>query len=625
MINKFFGFINARHRLHQKKVLNLPKPWTDNPIFQEYKFCNVYRELDTVTIWIKENIRDRWPDHPNLWFALAVARRINLPITLSRLDNLLVDWDPYKAYAHLEHRSYMRLPVYNGAYSLTTSSRKMSKNQYTVYECLDKLWEKKQQISDTLKCQPATLENTFDLLSVGNPGISDFLAYEIVTDMRHTKYLKNATDIMTWANAGPGAIRGLNRIHGNPLDSKINPCQANKDMQYLLSLSDFHIPLTFQMLEMRDIEHCLCEFDKYMRIKSGGSFRCRKYNGKGKDNKMFVIDAVNVNDALLQGVKLIADHGEKVESRGGMTVEVPFPVSTVYRNPLQKVLMSRVRDANPFFHLMEAMWILAGRKDVKFLTEFNKRMVDYSDDGEVFNAPYGHRLRDAPHTNEGFRMDQLQVIIDILRVDPNSRQAVAQIWDPRDLDKTTKDKACNMSLVFRVRKGELHLTVYNRSNDMIWGAYGANVVQFSTVLEYVAAHLNIPVGTYTQVSNSYHIYTDGPGGKVWDKVSEAYDNTELFDFSRTVDRVVVMKHDQMGAFNYDLNQFFNAYDQFGLEELGEFRNWQSDYFNFLVMPVLCIYLIHKQHGPEEALKYTHTIVADDWKFACEDWLNNRIR
>ena len=43
-------------------------------------------------------------------------------------------------------------------------------------------------------------------------GFSGFMAYEVVTDLRHTKYLKNADDINTWANAGPGAVRGLNRI-----------------------------------------------------------------------------------------------------------------------------------------------------------------------------------------------------------------------------------------------------------------------------------------------------------------------------------------------------------------------------------------------------------------------------
>ena len=283
MVAEFFSFIEERHDIYLRKAKGLPKPWTEDPVLQEYKFCNVFRELDTVTIWINENIRRRWANHKYLWFALCVARRINLPSTLKRLDKLLVDWDPEVAYDILETRKMKGLPIYNSAYSLTTASRKMDKNTYTVYECLNKLWEKRESITYWLKRNPLeSLEITFDKFANGNPGISGFLAYEIVTDLRHTRYLRNASDIMSWANAGPGAVRGLNRIYDESLVRKINVCQANKDMQKLLLLSSSYLPADFPKLEMRDIEHCLCEFDKYIRIKSSKSFLCRKYNGKGE-------------------------------------------------------------------------------------------------------------------------------------------------------------------------------------------------------------------------------------------------------------------------------------------------------------------------------------------------------
>lgn len=281
MIHKFFAFIQVRHDIYLRKAKGLPKPWTDVQILQEYKFCNVFRELDSVTIWVENNIRQRWANHKYLWFALCVARRINLPETLAHLDELLVNWDADKAYDILEQRKESGQLIYNSAYSLTTASRKMDKNRYTIYECLDKLWEKREEISCWLRRDSwDSLERTFNKFASGNPGISGFLAYEIVTDLRHTRYLRNARDIMSWANAGPGAIRGLNRIYGNPITKKINACQSNKDMQYLLSVGEVLMPTSFPKMEMRDIEHCLCEFDKYMRIKSGKSYLCRKYNGK---------------------------------------------------------------------------------------------------------------------------------------------------------------------------------------------------------------------------------------------------------------------------------------------------------------------------------------------------------
>ena len=119
------------------------------------------------------------------------------------------------------------------------------------------------------------------------------MSYELGTDLRHTVYLNDAKDIMTWANAGPGAMRGLNRIFKRPLDYKSKKHDWNAEMQLLLekvSETDFRNYLTqsfaydgsrfaklypnefilhFPKLEMRDIEHSLCEFDKYERVRSG--------------------------------------------------------------------------------------------------------------------------------------------------------------------------------------------------------------------------------------------------------------------------------------------------------------------------------------------------------------------
>jgi len=330
---------------------------------------------------------------------------------------------------------------------------------------------------------------------------------------------------------------------------------------------------------------------------------------------MYVINAENVNDALAQGLRLIGAEGVAVPSRNGMTLELPAPVTTVYKNPAQRVLVSSARDANPFFHLMESLWILAGRDDVKFLGEFNKRMVDFSDDRTVFNAPYGYRLRKA------FGQDQLQRVIDILTNDPNSRQAVCQIWDSADLNKDTRDKACNMSIVFRMRNQRLDMTVYNRSNDMIWGAYGANVVQFSMIQEYVAASLGVNMGTYSQVSNSFHVYTEGAAGDVYNRTNTGFQGN--FNPYEYCERLVTMSHAGMRFFNQDLKQFFKLYDDFGLVEVNQCSDWRSAYFEDLVLPMLLVYLVHKSEGPIEASKHLKLLVADDWRMACGTWLETR--
>ena len=95
------------------------------------------------------------------------------------------------------------------------------------------------------------------------------MAYEVVTDLRHTKWLRNARDIMTWANPGPGAQRGLNRIYERELNKTIKKPQLNFEMKTLLDCSQYFLQGHMIPLEMRDIEHCLCEFDKYERTRLG--------------------------------------------------------------------------------------------------------------------------------------------------------------------------------------------------------------------------------------------------------------------------------------------------------------------------------------------------------------------
>ena len=330
-----------------------------------------------------------------------------------------------------------------------------------------------------------------------------------------------------------------------------------------------------------------------------------------------------MNDALYQGIEMMKAEADEVPSRVGDTLEMLTPVATTYHKPWERVLINKKRDANPFFHLMESLWILAGRDDVKFLTEFNSRMGDYSDDGHIFNAPYGYRLREYFNSQYKLHVDQLESVINILKNDPNSRQAVAQIWDVSDIEKVTKDKACNMSIVFRIRAGELCMIVYNRSNDMIWGAYGANVVQFSMIQEYVAAHLNLPMGEYTQVTNSYHVYTTGIGGELWDKLKDT--NGYNLDPYIEVYNTVRMKADDMVEFEHDLHRFFKIYDYDGLEAVGASIRWSSAYFKRLVLPMLDTFLVHKRDGAKEALEFTQYIKADDWRIACEHWLQNRVK
>lgn len=241
------------------------------------------------------------------------------------------------------------------------------------------------------------------------------------------------------------------------------------------------------------------------------------------------IFARNVNDAFHQAAWLMMQlRGAREQgSRNGTTIEFDEPVFTHYSHPDECVLFSPARDANPFFHLFEALWMLAGRQDVEFPAHLVKRMAEYSDDGRTMQGAYGYRWR------KFFGFDQIESVIKTLSKDPDSRRAVITMWEPKfdvlgaDHGSFTrgglasKDIPCNTQIYFKIRDGALRMTVCNRSNDLLWGAYGANAVHMSILQSYIAGKLGRRPGTYTQMSDSLHVYTGGEGGKVWDRVKKS--------------------------------------------------------------------------------------------------------
>jgi hypothetical protein len=238
---------------------------------------------------------------------------------------------------------------------------------------------------------------------------------------------------------------------------------------------------------------------------------------------MITIEARNVNDALWAGGSMLRQMGVQRDSRNGPVLVAPAPVSTVYMNPTERVMLHPGRDANPFFHLVEALWMLGGRKDLATLTEFVKTMSNFSDDGgKTQPGAYGFRWRQQFDYRKGITLDQLQWAIRRLKSDPDDRRVVIQMWDPAAdayaADHGGKDVPCNLVALPAIGvDGRLNLTVYNRSNDMVWGAYGANAVHFSVLQEYLAAMIGVPVGCYWQVANNFHGYlsTLGKAGEDW--------------------------------------------------------------------------------------------------------------
>ena len=290
-IKPLHDYMVARQEIAKLKNAGVPKPWTDDPIFQNYRFCNVFREDDVVTKWIHDNIRVPYADHSMLWFMLAIARQINHPDTLSMLievaDTVDEDWwIPEFMTENLIEYQNEGYKVYTGAYMIRGENNKNApwvnwpKVRYTAEVVCGRLFEQRNDITPFLEnCD--SLQEAWKILNNDKYyiGWGPFLSYEWVTDLRHTRYLNQAADIMTWANAGPGAIRGLNRLNNRKLDKQVPAADTNQEMWECLNQLKTEDYWQDYELEMRDIEHSLCELDKYERVRLGQGRPRQKYLG----------------------------------------------------------------------------------------------------------------------------------------------------------------------------------------------------------------------------------------------------------------------------------------------------------------------------------------------------------
>lgn len=379
----------------------------------------------------------------------------------------------------------------------------------------------------------------------------------------------------------------------------------------------------------------------------------------------------NVNEAFLKLVSGIF-MGEiptvVTSSRAGEVAMIEEPVTVSYLRPRERVLLNEARDANPFFHLYESLWMLAGRNDLSPLTYYLSSYADFSDDGKTVNGAYGYRWRsasryfhedaeDGPKIGRAW-VDQLKLVIEHLRAKPNSRRAVLSMWNVEDdLFKvdSSKDVCCNTHAYFSVETGDcpqcngkgyegnqatgplpcikcggephevhryLNMTVCNRSNDLVWGMLGANVVHFSILLEYLAAHLGLEVGTYNQFTNNLHVYTERWEPRRWvvdqEKKRTMHDPKPFSYEDSSMVIVPLVLHPE--KFDEELIDFVERHsgDNLGMA-------YSEPFFKHVAQPMMVAYHHHKRRDYSNALIAAHDIMATDWKTAAVRWLERRQR
>lgn len=285
-MSKFWWYINERERIRIAKDHGLPKPWTHDTTFQQYKFTNTFRQDDATSKILLSHLQHSDDFKPEeILFNIALFRIFNWGPTYEHCGGWCTKYVAanYKKKIHRYKKGGNK--VFTGAYMVSGGggSGNGSSKVDLMCDALTVIWKERKALVEYIE-DFNTVEGAVSVLNT-LPMVGKFVAYELACDLTYTKLLRDADDLNTWANPGPGAARGLNRVFRGEKDSRPHKSKQVylEEMRALYKMrkkeAQKHVLKGRWPFDMRVIENALCETDKYLRIHYGEGRPRSRYPG----------------------------------------------------------------------------------------------------------------------------------------------------------------------------------------------------------------------------------------------------------------------------------------------------------------------------------------------------------
>ena len=216
----------------------------------------------------------------------------------------------------------------------------------------------------------------------------------------------------------------------------------------------------------------------------------------------------SVNEAFIYYIKQLQSASESKPR--GMKIKECLGVSFSITNPRARITNNSIRQMSLSFAFGEFLWYLRGSDRLDIIEYYSKMYPKFSDDKVTVNGAYGPRIF-------GGDLSQWEQVKRLLSKDPDSRQAVISIHQPRDLFSSSLDIPCTCVLQYFIRNGRLNGITYMRSNDIYLGM-PYDIFSFTMLQEMLAVELNVELGSYTHMVGSLHIYEKN--FNIFDNLSE---------------------------------------------------------------------------------------------------------
>ena len=269
-IDRLIAFIEERETIRVRRAKGFPWPWTQDTILQTYRFTNIHREDDAVSLHYQKTVRTRYHNSPLVFPGTVFYRWFNRPTTC----NQFFDGPGFERYMDkldimtlLVNLNQVPPPHVTGAYIINGMpgfSKGIGVIHY-FHEWCSKPWKERWELWQQ---DPPMLEDIYEWLR--SPGLGSFMRGQIIADLKYLPFLKDASDWWTWAASGPGSRRGLNVVLNRVMGSAWTETDWLRELTILNKVvTPILKNIGIDRLHNQDLQNCLCEFSKYTKVARG--------------------------------------------------------------------------------------------------------------------------------------------------------------------------------------------------------------------------------------------------------------------------------------------------------------------------------------------------------------------
>lgn len=306
----YWRFAAKRQRAFERRVTGQPSPWSNDPILQEYKFCNVYRAADRVSQYmIREVCYHDEPCTPeDRLFQIVAFRTFSKIETWRGLRHFLGRYPTLNDLGDgsfgegLDRLKLKNGGLYTGAFILCASDAYGQSLKHRNHVELFRHMFLKNELGTRLLESPS-LRHIYDELH-GYPLIGDFMAYQIAIDLNYSALVNFSENEFT--QAGPGALRGIKKCFadlGDYTTTEIVIWMVEHQEEEFSRLGlPFH-GLWGRPLHAIDCQGLFCETDKYCREAAPELASARKrikarFTPSAESMELFFPPKWGINDKL---------------------------------------------------------------------------------------------------------------------------------------------------------------------------------------------------------------------------------------------------------------------------------------------------------------------------------------